>query len=125
MYGKAQVLSPARNCTETDLFCKLVQTKFDELADLKLVIRIGRLVVAVCDDAAYRSGIMAKMSGNACDGRTFHLEVRYLQVSEAETLKLFDHIRHCKRHTQDSSLRAIETGSRYGHSRICAVTEFL
>ena len=60
-------------------------------------------------DAAYGTGIMAKMSRNTGYCRSFHLEIRNLKVSETETLESVKHVRHGQRHTEDTALRAIES----------------
>ena len=90
------------------LLGEFVKTELDEFADLRLVVRIGCLVVTMGDDAAYSTGIVPQMGRYAGDGRAFHLEIGHLQVSESETLKRIKHVRHCKRHTEDTPLRAIE-----------------
>lgn len=113
MYIKDSVRSRERNCT-TDagaavLLGEFVKTELDEFADLRLVVRIGCLVVTMGDDAAYSTGIVPQMGRYAGDGRAFHLEIGHLQIAEAEAFKCIEHIRHSKRHTENTSLRAIET----------------
>ena len=49
------------------LLCEFVKTKFNELANLCLVVRVGCLVVAMSNDAAYCTCIMTKVSSNTCN----------------------------------------------------------
>ena len=110
MYIKDSVRSRERSCTtDAVLLGEFVKTELDEFADLRLVVRIRCLVVTMSDDAAYSTGIVPQMGRYACDGRAFHLEIGHLQVSETETLKRVKHIRHGKRHTQDTALRPVKT----------------
>ena len=110
MYIKDSVRSRERNCTtDAVLLGEFVKTELDEFADLRLVVRIGCLVVTMGDDAAYSPGIMSQVGGYTGDGRAFHLEIGHLQVSETETLKRIKHVRHGKRHTENTALRSVET----------------
>ena len=110
MYIKDSVRSRERSCTtDAVLLGEFVKTELDEFADLRLVVRIRCLVVTMSDDAAYSTGIVPKMSSYTGNRRAFHLEVGHLKVTEAETFECVKHIRHGKRHTQDTALRPVKT----------------
>ena len=49
------------------LLGQFVETKLDELADLRLVVRVAGLVMAVSYDAAYCAGVVAEVSCDACN----------------------------------------------------------
>ena len=79
--------------------------------------------MSVCDNAAYGTGIMSQMSSDTGNCRSLHLEIGDFQVIESEGFKGIEHIRHRQWHSDDTSLRTVETGSGNRHSRHGAITE--
>lgn len=75
-------------------FCKLVQAKLDQLADLRLIVRIRSLMVTVRNYAADCTGIMSQMGGDSGYCRSLHLKIGHLKTVKAEALEFFNHVRH-------------------------------
>ena len=67
---------------------------------------------------------MAQVTGETGHRSTLHLEIGNAPVSvEPERFNLLQHVRHGQRHSDDASLRAVETGSGDGNAAHGAVFE--
>ena len=90
------------------LFAEPVEGELYDGADLRLVVRIAALEVAVRYRAADCTGLVAKAFSHSGDSRAFHLEVCDPVLSEAERLEILKHVRHGETLSDDPALRPVE-----------------